>query len=160
MLGKSISDPKGVETEAGSQCQGLGLLDVDTILDGQKRTVRVSGSHLESGKDISAYEIHIGQTEGPDCERPLFEIDGNLEGAQSRDGRVMGSYLHGVFNEDAFRAAFFAKLGGSGQVNVGYQDMVEQSLDALAEHVERHMDVDAILEIARKGLDQTKELTE
>ncbi len=160
MLGKSIADPKGVETEAGSQCQGLGLLDVETILDGQKHTVQVSGKHLKSAKDISAYEIHIGQTEGGDCERPLFEIDGNLEGAQSRDGLVMGSYLHGVFNEDAFRAAFFTELGGSGRKNVAYQDMVEESLNALAEHVEQHMDVDAILEIARVGTGQSKELAE
>lgn len=150
MLGKSISDPKGVETEPGSDCKGLGLLDVKTILDGQKRTVQVSGSHLESGKDISAYEIHIGQTEGVDCERPLFEIDGNPEGAMSQDGLVMGSYLHGVFNEDAFRAAFFSKLGGSGKVNMAYLDMVEESLDSLAEHIEHHMDVDAILEIAKE----------
>ncbi|MCV6547059.1 MAG: cobyric acid synthase [Cohaesibacter sp.] len=152
MLGASISDPDGVETEAGSQCEGLGLLDVETILAGQKRTIQVSGTHLQSGESVKAYEIHIGQTDGEDRNCPIFEIEGVKEGAQSSDGRVMGTYLHGLFNEDAFRAAFFSKLGGSAQISQSYHQMVEDSLEALADHVERHMDVDAMIALAKQGL--------
>lgn len=152
MLGRTISDPDGVETEPGSICKGLGLLDLETTLAGQKRTVQVEGHHLASGEKVKAYEIHIGQTHGPDCERPLFDIAQMPEGAMSADGRVMGTYLHGLFNEDGFRAAFFAALGGSGAINVSYNALVEQSLEALADHVERYLDVDAILATARDGL--------
>ena len=95
MLGKRIMDPEGVETEKGAVCEGLGLLDIETVMAGEKRTVQVTGSHLESGSPMHGYEIHVGRTEGPDRARPIFTIEGKEEGATSPDGRVMGSYIHG-----------------------------------------------------------------
>ena len=113
-----------------------------------KRLSRARARHLRSGLDIDGYEIHIGATTGPDCARPFAEIGGAPEGAASADGRITGSYLHGMFADDAFRAAFLAELGAP---NSGLQHgaLVEQTLDQLAAHLEAHCDVDALLGVAR-----------
>ncbi|MEL6482526.1 MAG: cobyric acid synthase, partial [Pseudomonadota bacterium] len=105
MLGQWIDDPAGIEGPAG-RSPGLGLLDVETVMVPEKATRPVSGRHRESGAAVSGYEIHIGRTEGADRARPWLEIEGVPEGAISADGRVIGTYVHGVFQSDAFRAAF------------------------------------------------------
>ena len=112
-----------------------------------KRLTRVQGTHLATGCAVSGYEIHLGHTGGPARTRPFARIDGANEGAVSADGRVMGTYLHGLFAEDAFRATF---LGGLGLAHSGhgYAASVETTLDALAGHLERHIDVDALLNLA------------
>ncbi len=154
MLGKKIADPEGVETVKGSVCDGLGLLDLETVMAGEKRTVQVSGTHVDSGLEMSGYEIHVGRSEGPDCVRPLFHIEGKDEGAISPDGRIMGCYIHGLFNSDAFRSAFLKRLGAStGGHN--YHQMVEDTLDALADHLAQFLDVDGLLEIASEGMTKT-----
>lgn len=147
MLGEVISDPDGIEGPAG-EMPGLGFLQVQTLMSPDKRLSRARARHLRSGLDIDGYEIHIGVTQGADCARPFAEIGGAPEGAASADGRVTGSYLHGMFADDAFRAAFLAELGAP---NSGLQHgaLVEQTLDQLAAHLEAHCDVDALLGIAR-----------
>jgi adenosylcobyric acid synthase len=147
MMGRSIDDPEGIEGEAG-MTDGLGLLDIRTTMTPQKRLERVSGTHIASGAPVSGYEIHIGQTEGPDRTRPFLRIGGQNEGAVSADGRIMGAYVHGLFSEDQFRAAFLNGLGGRGQVG-SYGAAVEDALNTLADHLEAHLDLDAMLEIAR-----------
>nr|WP_321457533.1 cobyric acid synthase [uncultured Cohaesibacter sp.] len=151
MLGKRIMDPEGVETQKGAVCEGLGLLDIDTVMAGEKRTVQVSGFHVQSGTAMNGYEIHVGRSDGPDRTRPIFKIDGIHEGAISSDGHIMGSYIHGLFNDDQFRAAFLASLGqtASGQ---GYQSGVDRTLDALADHFAQHMDVDGLIEVANSNV--------
>lgn len=145
MLGRRITDPEGVDGIAG-EVAGLGLLEVETVMAGRKRLALQSATALPGGQPVSGYEIHMGETRGADCARAWLEIDGRPEGAASADGRVMGCYLHGLFASDAFRAAFLARLGAKS--TVGYEDGVEQTLDALAAHLERHLDIDRLLSLA------------
>ena len=148
MLGETIADPEGIEGPPGED-KGLALLNVSTTMVGDKRTVPVTGRHLASDTKITGYEIHIGRTTGPDANtRPFLEIGGEPQGAISADGKVMAAYVHGLFAEDAFRAAFLAELGAPAQ-SWAYEHMVDETLDRLADHMERHVDLDALLKIAR-----------
>ena len=147
MLGTSVSDPDGIEGPAG-ETPGLGLLNIATTMTADKRLTRTNAIHAATGLPISAYEIHIGQSTGPDRARPFARIDGQPEGAISPDGLTTGSYLHGMFAGDAFRAAFLAGLGimPSGR---SYGADVGATLDALAAHIEAHLDVSGLLTLAR-----------
>ncbi len=147
MLGQVVADPEGLEGPAGEMA-GLGFLQVQTRMQGDKRVTRTRAQHCASGLDIDGYEIHIGVTEGADCARPFAQIAGQPEGAVSADGRVIGSYLHGLFSDDAFRAAFLADLGAEAS-GLAHRDSVEATLDALAAHMEAHVDLDALLTLAR-----------
>jgi adenosylcobyric acid synthase len=149
MLGRRIVDEDGAEGAPG-ETEGLGLLDVETAMARDKRVERAAGRHLASGASVEGYEIHIGRTEGPDRARPLFEIAGAPEGATSADGRAMGTYLHGAFAADGFRAAFLRELGAASALD--YRAEVEATLEALADHLEAHLDCDGLLRIAREGL--------
>jgi adenosylcobyric acid synthase len=150
MLGRTISDPQGLEGTPGSD-PGLGLLSVDTVMSPDKRVTLVEASHPASGTDVQGYEIHLGRTEGSDRTRPLFTVAGQPEGAVSADGQVMGSYLHGMFAGDAFRAAFLRGLGANAG-GTAYDAGVEATLDALADHLAAHTDAQALLQIARAGV--------
>src|SRR6185312_5876634 len=130
MLGRSVADPDGIEGEVG-ETPGLGLLDVTTVITGEKSLTRVKAVHADTGEPFEAYEIHMGRTEGKDLARPFSFVDGAREGATSADGCVQGSYLHGLFAADGFRGAYLKQLGiaASGE---RYRDRVESTLDALA----------------------------
>lgn len=145
MLGQVISDPDGIEGTAGDSA-GLGLLDVVTQMTGDKRLTSVHAMHVDTELPFEGYEIHIGRTVGPDNARPFAHVDGQPEGAQSSDGRVMGSYLHGMFSNDAWRGAFLNSLGVT--ASGSYSSGVEQALDDLADHVETFLDVEGILQAA------------
>ena len=145
MLGQVISDPDGIEGTSGDSA-GLGLLDVVTQMTGDKRLTSVHAVHVDTELPFEGYEIHIGRTEGPDNARPFAHVDGQPEGAQSSDGRVMGSYLHGMFSNDAWRGAFLNSLGVT--ASGSYSSGVEQALDDLADHVETFLDVEGILQAA------------
>ena len=147
MLGREVADPDGIEGPAGTD-PGLGLLDVATVMAPKKRLAEVEAVHAPTGTPFEGYEIHIGETSGPDRLRPFAHVDGDPEGAMSRDGRVAGSYLHGMFRDDAFRAAFLAGLGAPASRSA-YGAGVEATLDALAAHLEAHLDVDGLLAAAR-----------
>ncbi|MEM7211806.1 MAG: cobyric acid synthase [Pseudomonadota bacterium] len=148
MLGHRIHDPHGIEGAPGSS-DGLGLLDVETEMTPDKALTRVTGTDLATGRPVEGYEIHIGRTTGADCERPLVEIDGVRVGASSLDGRVKGLYLHGIFVSDPFRSSWLEQLGAPSAI-YAYEAAVESTLDALAEHLEAHIDIDALLDIARQ----------
>lgn len=143
MLGRVIDDPYGSDGAAG-QVAALGLLDVVTTMSRYKRLTRCTGTAL--GRPVTGYEIHMGRTLGPDCARPFATIP-QPDGAISEDGRVMGSYLHGLFSDDSFRAAYLARLGVSSQP--GFEAGVDRTLDDLADHLETHLDVAAILALAQ-----------
>jgi len=147
ILGRSVSDPDGIEGAPGTM-SGLGLLDIETVMSAEKRTEPVVGRHPQSGAALSGYEIHIGRTGGPDRDRAWLEIGGEAEGAASADGRVRGTYVHGLFTGDAFRRAFLAQAGGAGNAGYEHDSAVDHTLDALARHLEEHLDVDAIARIA------------
>ncbi|TYB81040.1 cobyric acid synthase [Maritimibacter fusiformis] len=146
MLGREIADPDGLEGPAGT-VPGLGLLDVATRLLPAKTLALTDARHPASGAPVSGYEIHLGRTEGPDTARAWLEVEGRPEGAASADGRVRGTYLHGLFAADGFRRACLAELGGAAS-GLDYHDGVERTLDALAAHVEAHLDLDGLLALA------------
>ena len=147
MLGTSVQDPAGIEGPPGTS-PGLGLLDVETLMTPDKHLTRVTATHAVSGLPIHGYEIHIGRTHGPDCARPFAQISGTPEGATSPNGRITGSYLHGMFSDDAFRHAFLAGLGAAPSP-YAYSADVETVLDALAAHLEQHLDINALFGLAR-----------
>jgi len=150
MLGRVVRDPLGLEGPAG-EAEGLGLLKVETVLEGSKTVREVDFAHVPSASTGRAYEIHLGRTEGPDTARAPFRVGDRPEGAASSDGRVVGSYLHGVFSADAVRAACLGAIAGAGMPSsLSYEADVEDTLDRLAAHLEAHLDIDAILALARK----------
>jgi len=145
MLGRRISDPDGIEGPPGA-VEGLGHLDVETVLRPRKRLGLTQARHLASGAAVAGYEIHLGETSGPDCARGRLEVAGRREGADSPGGRIQGTYLHGLFASDSFRAAYLRELGGAS--NLFYEESVEETLDSLAAHLERYMDVERLLSLA------------
>jgi adenosylcobyric acid synthase len=147
MLGHSIADPDGLEGEA-RHANGLGLLDITTVLSAEKRLGECAGIHVESGEAVRGYEIHLGVSEGADLMRPFIQIDGRADGARSADGRVAGCYLHGLMAADGFRHALLASLRQRKDSGVNYDHLVDETLDALARHLESHLDLDRMLEIA------------
>ncbi len=147
MLGRRVADPEGLEGPAGA-VEGLGLLDVETVLTGEKTLRQVGGECLVNGEPFQGYEMHIGQTQGPDCARPLLRFaDGRTDGAVSQNGLVAGAYVHGLFADDRQRAAWLAPLGAAS--GLGYEATIERTLDALADHCEAHVDCAALLAAAR-----------
>jgi adenosylcobyric acid synthase len=148
MLGRSVADPDGIEGPPGS-AEGLGLIDVTTELAGDKSLVAVNGRTVADDIAVAGYEMHIGRTIGAGTQRPLLRLDdGRSDGAISADGRVAGTYLHGFFADDAQRAAWLGRLGAPAS-SLAYEAMVDQTLDALAAHLEAHLDVEKLLSLAR-----------
>lgn len=150
MLGARVADPEGIEGEPG-EAPGLGLLAVETVLEGEKRLVQVAGSELASGAAVAGYEMHMGRTSGRDAARAMLRLGAQAEGAVSSDGRVMGCYLHGLFASDPFRHAFLSRLKSRAQSGVVYEAVIEATLDRLAAHLARHLDLDRLLATARSG---------
>jgi adenosylcobyric acid synthase len=148
MLGRTVSDPQGLEGPPGAAL-GLGLLDVETELGGDKLLAPVRGRSAENGAPFEGYEMHLGRTWGAGCARPMLIFDdGRRDGAVSADGRVSGCYVHGLFSDPAQRAALLARLGGAGS-GLSYEAAVEDALDAVAAHLEAHVDLDRLLALAR-----------
>jgi adenosylcobyric acid synthase len=147
MLGRLVADPEGIEGPAGV-VEGFGLLDVETVLRGEKTLRGVSGLCVVNGAPFEGYEMHVGQTIGPDCERPLLRFaNGRIDGAVSPDGRIAGAYVHGLFADDRQRAAWLALLGSAAEIDYGAT--VERTLDELADHLAAHLDLDAMLSAAQ-----------
>ncbi len=174
MLGRMISDPNGTDGAPG-ETAGLGLLNITTEMANDKTVRNVQAQLWEApqlwdtsqhwraseratgGPLLPAYEIHLGRTTGPDCKRPFAVIGDKTgghrpDGARSQDGRIMGTYVHGLFINDAFRAAFFKSIAwhaaNSHQPFV-YSAHIEDTLDALAAHLDKHIDVAALFAQAR-----------
>lgn len=146
MLGKTVADPEGIEGPPAT-VDGLGLLDVDTVLKGDKRLVSVTGKSFD-GIDLSGYEMHVGETTSGTDSLPFSKIDGHEDGAVSPDGRIFGTYIHGLFSDDRQRSAWLERLGGQ-NTELNYDGQVDAILDRLAAHMEQHLDLDRLLAIAR-----------
>ncbi len=147
MLGRRIIDADGIEGPPG-EVAGLGHLDVVTQMKPHKRLAQTRATYLPSGDMVEGYEIHIGDTDGPDRAHAWLQVGDRTEGASTADGQVRGCYLHGLFTADGFRAAFLADLGAAPS-GTAYGQGVEDTLDALAHHLETHLDVDRVLGLAR-----------
>ena len=154
MLGRRISDPDGIEGDARS-LEGLGFLDCETVLDGDKTLEEVGGRCVARGVPFRGYEMHIGRTSGPDLARPVLRFsDGREDGAVSADGRAMGCYVHGLFADDRQRASWLERMNAEPS-GLDYEATVEETLDRLAAHLERHIDCDALLGLAREPVIRT-----
>ena len=160
MLGLSISDPFGVETQ-DIIINGLGLLNAGTIMSLEKTTVQMNGrlevplEFVENLNDmaVKGYEIHMGTTELHEGTRPAILLeDGRWDGAVNETGNVFGTYLHGIFDNNAFRNALLntirVKKGLLEQESVDYEMFKETEYDRLAELVRSHVDLEKIKEIA------------
>jgi adenosylcobyric acid synthase len=146
MLGRRIADLDGIEGPAGA-AEGLGLLDVETVLTADKRLEPAEGEAF--GAPFRGYEMHMGATTGPDCARPFATLSGGTaDGAVSEDGRIAGTYVHGLFADDRQRSAWLMRLGAGPSV-VAHDALIEETLDRLAAHVAAHLDLDRLLKLAR-----------
>lgn len=145
MLGRSIADPEGLEGPAGT-VSGLGLLNVETILHAQKALRPVSGMAL--GAPFEGYEMHMGQTSGPDTERPFsILVDGRRDGAMAPAGMVLGSYVHGLLADARQRRALLSRLDVAAG-GMDYRASIEQALDEIASALEEHLDIDGLIALA------------
>jgi adenosylcobyric acid synthase len=150
MLGRTISDPHGVEGPPGSVA-GLGLLDVETVLAGGKTLGRVAGTAL--GARFEGYEIHIGETRGADAARAVCTMaDGRIDGAVSANGRIAGSYVHGLLDLAEQRAAWLARIGVKAS-GIDQGVSVDKALDEIAAMLEKHLDIDALIALSKMAKD-------
>lgn len=149
MLGRSVSDPCGVEGPPG-EVDGLGLLDAETVMSAEKRVASVTGTDEDGTHTFGAYEIHMGRTTGPAMRRPFARVMVNgvaePEGAVSENGLVFGTYLHGLFADDAARHRFLTRLRME-PAGLNYESSVEANLDALAEHLRNNLDIGCLLDL-------------
>ena len=147
MLGREIRDPLGIESAAEGSC-GLGLLAADTVMAAEKTLVAATARHAPSGLEVRGYEIHHGQTTFDGCEPLLTRDDGRVIGIAGDGRRVWGTYLHGLFDCDAFRRWFIdglrvrRGLPPVGQV-IGRYD-IEPALDRLAQVVRESIRMDEV----------------
>lgn len=150
MLGTRIDDPFGIEGEAGRSVEGLGLLDVTTTLTAKKRLEAVTGTTVD-GVPLSGYEMHIGETSGPDASRQPFArlANGQVDGAVSADRRVTGTYVHGLFADDRQRARWLTLLGAETS-DLAYGALVDDILDRFADHLEAHLDCERLFAISAR----------
>ncbi len=148
MLGRLVHDPEGVEGPAGS-APGLGLLPVETILGPTKTVRETSATCLLHGTPVTGYEIHMGVTSSDAA--PLLRLaDGRCDGALSADGRVAGTYVHGLFNRGETRAAWLRRLGA---VSTGrdQSEIIDAALDSVAEALARALNTDRLLALSGEG---------
>ncbi|MFI5000124.1 MAG: cobyric acid synthase [Reyranellales bacterium] len=146
MLGRRVADPAGIEGPPSS-VKGLGLLEVETALEGNKVLVEMSGETAAEHVPFKGYEMHIGRTSG--AARPLLQLgNGRPDGAVSADGRIAGCYIHGLLADDRQRRHWLQRIGGRGST-LSYESDVEATLDRLADHIEKYVDCDRLLALAR-----------
>jgi adenosylcobyric acid synthase len=140
MLGEQVHDPLGLEGPCGSSV-GLGLLAFSTTLEEEKQLRNVRGRLLLEDAEVSGYEIHAGVTSGAGLVRAAVQLDdGRRDGAQSEDGQVLGTYLHGVFEAPAACGALLRWAGLEDVQEVDYHGLRERDIERLADLVERHLD--------------------
>ena len=144
MLGQTLHDPLGMDGAPGSE-EGLGLLNITTSMQPRKTVRQTKAKHLNTGVDCEGYEIHVGETNGPDTSRPFSKTVFGDDGASNEAGNVYGTYLHGVFTNDLFRAAWLNSIREGHHSLVNYEQSVENALDELSDALEECLDVDQIL---------------
>ncbi|MBW4795830.1 cobyric acid synthase [Pseudomonas tolaasii] len=144
MLGAQVHDPLGLEGPAGSS-EGLGLLAFSTTLEQEKQLRNVRGRLLLEDAEVSGYEIHAGVTSGSALEHTAVQLDdGRHDGAQSADGQILGTYLHGLFETPAACGALLRWAGLQDVQAVDYHALRERDIERLADLVENHLDTDLL----------------
>ncbi|KWU49032.1 cobyric acid synthase [Pseudomonas palleroniana] len=144
MLGEQVHDPLGLEGPAGSS-EGLGLLAFSTTLAAEKQLRNVRGRLLLEDAEVSGYEIHAGVTSGDALSKAAVLLeDGRHDGAQSADGQILGTYLHGLFETPAACSALLRWAGLVDVQAVDYHALRERDIERLADLVEQHLDTDLL----------------
>ena len=144
MLGKQLHDPNGIEGAPGT-IAGLGLLDIETVIETQKQLALVDGHLIWDETPVSGYEIHMGVSEGPALKNPAIQLDNKVDGVISKDNQIMGTYLHGLFDKET---ALHGLLNWAGLENIktfDYEALREQEIDRLANEMLQYLDIDALL---------------
>ena len=151
MLGKTLLDPDAIEG-SGSVEGGLSLLDIETTFVPFKKTVQVTG-RLASGDEVSGYEIHLGRSIRLRNTRPFIQLhDGREDGAISYDGRVIGTYLHGIFQNRLYTRKYFNAIRAQKGLNSLPLDVKsdaekrDEAYEMLDCHVRQHIKMDIIYE--------------
>jgi adenosylcobyric acid synthase len=167
ILGRRVSDPDGVEALSAGEAEGLGLLDVVTVMLTAKETHLAVAELLTAGfqiaprcaKRLEGYEIHMGETILGRSVEPFAHIINRsgkdvevLDGAVSKDGRVFGTYLHGIFHNDPFRGAFLNRIRRKKGLAEREPSRQDDPFDKLAAHLESSLDMEKLLAIC--GLEQ------
>lgn len=161
ILGKTLSDPFAVESELKT-INGLGLLNVTTEMLEEKTTIQSEMQILETyngidlkGTCLKGYEIHMGKTTPLDNSViPFLKTEGgNIEGYISGDGLVMGTYLHGIFDNDAFRNALLNALRKNDDMRpeINFERQKEEAYDRLVEIVRPHLDIEKLHDIMNQS---------
>jgi adenosylcobyric acid synthase len=148
MLGETLHDPQGLEGAPGSS-EGLGWLKMETTLEAHKQLKHVAGRLAFAEAAVAGYEIHLGVSRGSALQQPALLLESGPEGALSPDGRIAGTYLHGLFDHPEACAAWLHWAGLQGDAGFDYRELREQGLDRLADAVEQHLDwarLDQLLE--------------
>ena len=144
MLGEQVHDPLGLEGPAGSS-DGLGLLAFSTTLEEEKQLRNVRGRLLLENAEVSGYEIHAGVTSGDALSNAAVLLDdGRMDGAQSADGQILGTYLHGLFESPAACSALLRWAGLQDVQEVDYHALRERDIERLADLVENHLDTELL----------------
>ncbi|MCL7930079.1 cobyric acid synthase [Halomonas llamarensis] len=150
MLGEWVEDPDGLEGKA-ERVMGLGLLSLTTRMVAGKQLRNVNGVTVADGASVTGYEIHNGVSEGAALAQPLFDLGTHLDGAVSADGQVVGTYLHGLFDHSEACQALLARLGLAAPQPVDYRAHRERELDRLADTLEAHLDIEAVINLLGAG---------
>lgn len=143
LLGNAIHDPDGIDGNPGS-VNGLGLLNIETTMTPEKRTLPIEGHCARSSAPMSGYEIHVGSSSGLDTAKPMTILNGQPDGAISEHGNVEGTYLHGLFSSNEFRQGWLNRIQTGIASDLDYEASVERELDLLADGLEAALDVDAL----------------
>lgn len=148
MMGKQIHDPDGIEGNAGSS-EGLGLLDIETVLTENKQLRNVSGRLCLADAEINGYEIHAGISNGKALQRPFCQLNDGADGAISEDKLIIGSYVHGLFNHPQSLSVMLEWAGMSTPETFDYAALCEQDIERLADMVEQSLDTDKLIDFFR-----------
>ena len=156
MLGKSIADPHGVEGSAGIS-KALALLDVETVLEQEKCLSNARGVIIGDTCEACGYEIHMGRSIVSNECTPFLRVsvrnnthEDDVDGAVSADGKVIGTYFHGIFDEPAVKQLFLSQVEPTYRAKKPEKGR-QESYELLASHFSSHLDLDKVYEI----IDQT-----
>ena len=149
LLGAWVEDPDGRDGLKGAAC-ALGLFEMTTVMSGEKTVRPVKAKTLADGEPVTGYEIHSGRSTGTALDAPFCQFDdGTDDGAVGAGGRLIGTYLHGLFASDTFRTRWLSNIRSGRTSSLNYEQDVERALDQLADGVETALDIKALFELAR-----------
>ncbi len=150
MLGQHIHDPLGMEGESGSS-SGLGLLELSTTLAAEKQLRNVRGNLVLENAPVSGYEIHAGVSSGSALQYPALQLEHGADGAISRDGKILATYLHGLFESAEACNALLRWVGLREAQTPDYHARCEADLERLADTVENYLDTAKLRELFQLG---------